>query len=119
MKRKFFLQTTITVFLLSTIFASATEATISPSADPIYICDSTPYLTLTAVGDTNNNHIYTWTVNDDIHAYGPVFYYVPATTGDSNNIIRLYKGVIANETVDKDPEKLLDEVTVNVNDCTS
>jgi hypothetical protein len=114
-----FIQTTITTFLLSTLFAFATEATISPSNDPINICDTTPYVELNAVGDSNNNHIYTWTVNDDIHAYGPVFYYVPATTGDSNNIIRLYKGVIANQTVDKDPDKLLDEVTVNVNDCDS
>jgi len=118
MKRKIFLQTTITAFLLSTVLAFATEATISPSADPIQICDSTPFIELNAVGDTNNNHIYTWTVNDDTFAYGPVFYYVP-TEGDSNNIVRLYKGVIVNQTVDKDPEKLLDEVTINVNDCDS
>jgi len=119
MKRKFFVQTAISLFLLSTLFAFGTEATISPSEDPINICDTTPYLELNAVGDTTGNHIYTWTVNDDIHAYGPVFYYVPATTGDSNNIIRLYKGIIENQTVDKDPDKLLDEVTVNVNDCDS
>jgi len=119
MKRNFLLQTTISILLLSTLSASAREATIFPSDKPIYICDSLPYFELNAVGDTTNNHIYTWTVNDDIHAYGPVFYYVPATKGDSNNIIRLYKGIINNETVDKDMDKFLDEVTVNVNDCNS
>ena len=101
------------IILLSTIFASA-EATISPSADPIMICDNTPYFELNAVGDSNP--IYTWTLNDDTHSYGATMYFVPSP-GDSNNIIRLYRGVIENGTVDKDPDKLLDEVTINVNDC--
>jgi len=116
MKRKKFLQRAITIFLLSTLLAFSTEATISPYDDPIHICDTTPYIEFNAVGDTTNNHIYTWTVNDDIYAYGPVFYYVPSE-GDSNNIVRLYTGVITNQTRDISFRSLLNEVTVNVNEC--
>lgn len=102
--------------IFSTTFALAdNNATISPNQDPIHICDSTPYFELNAVGDAGT-HVFTWTVNDDIHAYGRTFYFVPQE-GDSNNIIRLYKGIIENQTVDKDPTKLIDEVTINVNNC--
>ena len=118
MKRKNFLQRAITIFLLSTLLVFAKEATISPSGDPIHICDTTPYIEFNAVGDTTNNHIYTWTVNDDIYAYGSVFYYVPLD-GDSNNIVRLYRGLLENRTVDIYIPNLLDELTVNVNDCGS
>jgi len=100
---------------LSTSFAVAAPATISPGDDPIFICDNTPYFELNAVGDTGA-HLFTWTVGDDIYAYGRTFYFVPQA-GDSNAIVRLYKGAIANDTVDKDPTKLLDEVTININDC--
>ena len=102
--------------LFSTTFALAdANATISPNQDPIHICDNTPYLELNAVGDAGQ-HIFTWTVNDDIYAYGRTFYFVPHP-GDSNNIVRLYKGIIVNQTVDKNPAKLIDEVTININDC--
>jgi len=104
----------LTLILFSTTLATA-EVSISPANDPIQICDTTPYIELNAIGDPTNR-IYTWTVNDDIYAYGPTIYYVPEE-GDSNNLIRLYQGVIPNGTTDKDLTKLLDEVTINVNDC--
>ena len=113
MKTKILL-TSLTM-ILSTTFALATPATISPNQDPIQICDNTPYFELNAVGAAGEN-LFTWTVNDDTFAYGRTFYFVPQL-GDSNNIVRLYKGIIANGTVDKDPTKLLDEVTMNINDC--
>jgi len=113
MKTKLLL--TSLAMILTTSFAVAAPATISPSQDPIFICDSTPYFELNAVGDTGA-HVFTWTVGDDIYAYGRTFYFVPQP-GDSNAIVRLYKGVIANDTVDKDPTALLDEVTININDC--
>jgi len=113
MKTKILLASLAMIF--STTFATANSATISPNQDPIYICDNTPYFELNAVGDAGA-HVFTWTVGDDIHAYGRTFYFVP-TAGDSNAIIRLYKGVIVNGTVDKDPSKLIDEVTININDC--
>jgi hypothetical protein len=113
MKTKILLTSLVMIF--STSFALAMPATISPSQDPIFICDNTPYFELNAVGDTGA-HVFTWTVGDDIHAYGRTFYFVPQA-GDSNAIVRLYKGVIPNDTVDKDPSKLLGEVTININDC--
>jgi len=112
MKTKILL--TSLAMILSTNFAVG--ATISPSADPIFICDNTPYFELNAIGDPTQN-IFTWTVGDDTYAYGRTFYFVPQA-GDSNAIIRLYRGVITNGTVDKDPTALLDEVTININDCT-
>jgi hypothetical protein len=113
MKTKILL--TSLAMILSSTFALADDATISPNQDPIQICDSTPYFELNAIGDTGAN-LFTWTVNDDIFAYGRTFYFVPSE-GDSNNIVRLYKGILANGTVDKDPSTLIDEVTMNVNDC--
>lgn len=113
MKTKILL--TSLVIALSSTFAVASDATISPNQDPIHICDNTPYFELNAVGDAGEN-LFTWTVNDDTYAYGRTFYFVPQL-GDSNNIVRLYKGIITNGTVDKDPSKLVDEVTMNVNDC--
>ena len=102
--------------IFSTTFALAdANATISPSQDPINICDNAPYFELNAVGDPGQ-HLFTWTVDDDTYAYGRTFYFVPHP-GDSNNIVRLYKGIIVNGTVDKDPTKLIDEVTININDC--
>ena len=114
MKTKILL--TSLAMILSSTFALASNATISPNQDPIQICDNTPYFELNAVGDAGEN-LFTWTVDDDIYAYGRVFYFVPPQPGDSNNIVRLYKGIIPNGTVDKDPTKLMDEVTININDC--
>jgi len=101
--------------ILSTCVMALDTATISPDEDPIYMCDDEPYLELNAIGGTAP--VYTWTVTDDTYAYGPTFYFVPPHSGAGNYIIRLYEGVIANQTVDKDPAKLLDEVTIVVNDC--
>ena len=115
MKTKILL--TSLAMILSTTFALAdNNATISPNQDPIFICDNTPYLELNAVGDPAT-HIFTWTVDDDLAGYGRTFYFVPQQDGEANKVIRLFKGIVKNDTVDFEASKFIDEMTININDC--
>jgi hypothetical protein len=85
----------------------------------VQMCIEDEYIHFEAIGDSNNvdGEPATWTVSDDIHAYGDTFYFVPKETTTATYTIRLYDGLVINDTADNQGAPLADEISVNVISC--
>jgi hypothetical protein len=89
------------------------------NSNTIQMCIEDGYIHFEAIGESNNTdgELATWTVDDDTHAYGDTFYYVPRGITTAAYTIHLYDGMIINDTVDNQGSPLADEISVNVIHC--
>jgi len=123
MKTKILL--TSLAMLLSTTFIHADiEIDVVSGAIPIgpktiQMCIEDSYIHFEAIGSSNNTdgELPTWTVSDDIYAYGDTFYFVPKATTEATYTVRLYDGMIINDTVDNQGTAIADTIAVNVISC--
>ncbi|SFV59559.1 hypothetical protein MNB_SV-14-1126 [hydrothermal vent metagenome] len=92
---------------------------ITPDHKTVQMCIQDYFIHFEAIGESNNTdgEIPSWTVGDDTYAYGDTFYFVPPTTTVATYTVRLYDGMVKNDTVDNQGAPKADEVYVNVIDC--
>jgi hypothetical protein len=97
------------------VVSGATE--IAPKT--IQMCIQDTYIHFEAIGSSNNTdgEIPTWTVADDTYAYGNTFYFVPPTITAATYTVRLYDGMVSNDTVDNQGTLIADTIAVNVINC--
>jgi len=125
MKTKILL--TSLAMILSTTFINANiEIEVVSGATPsatnpknINMCIEDTYIHFEAIGDSNNTNgeLPTWTVSDDIYAYGDTFYFVPPAITAATYTVRLYDGMVINGAIDNEGAPKADEVYVHVSNC--
>lgn len=95
----------------------ANATTIGPNT--VQMCIEDEYIHFQAIGNSNNadGELATWTVSDDTYAYGDTFYFVPPAITAATYTVRLYDGMVNNDTVDNQGTPLADEIAVNVISC--
>jgi len=108
-----------TTFIQADIEIDVVSGATSIGPKTIQMCIEDTYIHFQAIGSTNNTdgELPTWTVSDDTYAYGDTFYFVPQKTTAATYTVRLYDGMITNDTVDNQGEPLADSIAVNVISC--
>ena len=87
----------------------------------IQMCIEDNYIHFEAIGNSTNTDgkPATWTVSDDIYAYGDTFYFVPTRATTATYTVRLYDGMVINDTADNQGTPKSDEISVNVIKCSA
>jgi len=108
-----------TTFIQADIEIDVVSGATSIGPKTIQMCIEDNYIHFQTIGSSNNTdgELPTWTVADDTYAYGDTFYFVPPSITAATYTVRLYDGMITNDTVDNQGEPLADEIAVNVISC--
>jgi len=123
MKTKFLLNSLAiilsTTFIHANIEIDVVSGATEIAPNTIQMCIEDNYIHFETIGDSNNTNgeLPTWTVSDDTYAYGDTFYFVPPTTTAASYTVRLYDGMVTNNTVDNQGAPKADEIAVNVISC--
>ena len=108
-----------TTFIHAAITIDVVSGAIPIGPKTIQMCIEDTYIHFEAIGSSENTdgELPTWTVADDTYAYGDTFYFVPPTTTAASYTVRLYDGLVINDTVDNQGAPLADTMAVNVISC--
>jgi len=111
-----------TTFIHADIEIDVVSGATSIGPKTIQMCIEDAYIHFESIGSSNNTdgELPTWTVADDTYAYGDTFYFVPPAITAATYTVRLYDGMVTNDTVDNQGRLVddeADEIAVNVISC--